>query len=136
MQIFYKTLRIPSYSQNGKAAISNQYTQMIYTRNNPHSLALGLLHTIITSEVDMKAAFLLTFFFSIIGHNAFAQNFEFLYNLDGQTQSISLQSSSYEEAYSKFAEICFKKHSQNKKISENRGLDIIDACANPRSKKI
>ena len=74
--------------------------------------------------------------FIIYGFSAFSQGFEFSYTFEGKTQTINLSSNSYEQAYSEFADLCFKKLTAGKKVSENRGLDIIDACANPKTKKM
>lgn len=40
---------------------------------------------------------------------------------------------SYEDAFEKAADACFKHFKNGKKLTEDRGLDIIDVCANPRS---
>lgn len=40
---------------------------------------------------------------------------------------------SYEEAFEVAAQACFKYFKAGRHVSEDRGLDIIDACANPKS---
>lgn len=57
-----------------------------------------------------------------------------------QTFEFSSTAPSYEEAYEKAAQACYRhfrdeqKSRQNgRHLSEDQGLDIIDTCANPRS---
>lgn len=57
----------------------------------------------------------------------------FKYNLSGETLEIRNPAGSYEEAFEKAAQQCFNHYKGRGKVSENRGLDIIDVCANPRS---
>lgn len=40
---------------------------------------------------------------------------------------------SYEDAFERAADACFKHFKNGKKLTEDSGLDIIDVCANPRS---
>ena len=40
---------------------------------------------------------------------------------------------SYEDAFDSAAQQCFRHYKGEGKVTEDRGLDIIDICANPRS---
>ena len=40
---------------------------------------------------------------------------------------------SYEEAFEKAAMACYRYYKNGQRLTEERGLDIIDTCANPRS---
>lgn len=40
---------------------------------------------------------------------------------------------SYEEAFEKAAMACYRYYKNGERLTEERGLDIIDTCANPRS---
>ena len=40
---------------------------------------------------------------------------------------------SYEEAFEKAAMACYRYYRNGQRLTEERGLDIIDTCANPRS---
>ena len=42
------------------------------------------------------------------------------------------KAASYEEAFEKAAQACFQHFKAGRRVSEDRGLDIIDVCANPR----
>ncbi|MGZ3772093.1 MAG: hypothetical protein ACXVCY_08580 [Pseudobdellovibrionaceae bacterium] len=61
------------------------------------------------------------------------KDYLFKYSLSGQTFEVRHPAGSYEEAYEKAAQKCFDFYKGSGKVSENRGLDIIDVCANPRS---
>jgi glycogen synthase len=50
-----------------------------------------------------------------------------------QTFQIKKSATTYEEAYKSAAKDCFKQMTQGKYPGEDRGLDIIDICANPKS---
>ena len=57
----------------------------------------------------------------------------FKYKLSGETLEIKRSALSYEDAYAQAAQQCFSHYKGAAKVSEDRGLDIIDVCANPRS---
>lgn len=59
--------------------------------------------------------------------------YTFKYQLSGEKLEITRSADSYEEAYEQAAQQCFKHFKGNSFLSEDRGLDIIDVCANPRS---
>lgn len=61
------------------------------------------------------------------------KEFTFKYKLSGQTYEVKRSAASYEEAYEVAAQNCFDHFKGKGKVSEDRGLDIIDVCANPRS---
>ena len=61
------------------------------------------------------------------------REYVFKYSLSGKTLEIRKPASSYEDAFEQAAQQCFKFYKGSGKLSEDRGLDIIDVCANPRS---
>lgn len=61
------------------------------------------------------------------------KDYLFKYSLAGKTFEVRSPAGTYEEAFEKAAQKCFNYYKGSGKVSENRGLDIIDVCANPRS---
>ena len=61
------------------------------------------------------------------------KEYTFKYNLSGQTLEIKRAAPSYEDALEFAAQKCFNHYKGPQRVSEDRGLDIIDVCANPRS---
>lgn len=64
-----------------------------------------------------------------------AKTYTFKFKYDGETLEIRRPAGSYEEAFEKAADACFKHYKMQKggRLSEEQGLDVIDTCANPRS---
>lgn len=62
-----------------------------------------------------------------------AKEYTFKYKLSGESLEIKREAASYEDAFDQAAQQCFQHYKGQKKVSEDRGLDIIDVCANPRS---
>ena len=61
------------------------------------------------------------------------QEYRFKFILKGDVYQYQQKSASYEEAFERAAKACFNHYKAGKKLVEDVGLDIIDACANPRS---
>ncbi len=61
------------------------------------------------------------------------KEYNFKFQLKGQTLELKKSAVSYEDAFEAAAQQCFKFFKGEGRISEERGLDIIDVCANPRS---
>ena len=59
--------------------------------------------------------------------------YNFKFKLNDETYEYSQKSPSFEEAFGKAAQACYRHYKAGKKLTEERGLDIIDVCANPRS---
>lgn len=59
--------------------------------------------------------------------------YTFHFSLKGETFDYKQSAGSYEEAFENAAKACFKHYKGGRRISEDRGLDIIDVCANPRT---
>ncbi len=84
----------------------------------------------------MKASLFLTVFFT--GTLAFSANaakpYNFQFNKASKLKvfSITQTASSKEEAYKLAAKECFKMLTGNKYPGEEKGLEIIDICANPK----
>lgn len=66
----------------------------------------------------------------------YSNQYSFKFNYKGQVFTVEKSASSYEEAFDVAAQKCFQNFKGTAKISEDQGLDIIDACANPRTTKI
>lgn len=71
--------------------------------------------------------------FAWISKDSSTKEYKFKFTLSGETLEIRQPASSYEDAFEKAASQCFKFYKGKGKVSESRGLDIIDVCANPRS---
>lgn len=61
------------------------------------------------------------------------KEYAFKFKFEQEIYEYSTKSPSYEEAYEKAAQACFKHYKQGRRVSMDRGMDIIDVCANPRS---
>ena len=59
--------------------------------------------------------------------------YNFKFRMQGQVFEYQQVAASYEEAYERAAKACYKHFKGGRHLSEDRGLDIIDVCANPRS---
>lgn len=59
--------------------------------------------------------------------------YNFKFKMQNETYEYSQKSASYEEAFEKAAKACYRHFKGGRRLSEDRGLDIIDACANPRT---
>ncbi|KYG61270.1 hypothetical protein AZI85_10040 [Bdellovibrio bacteriovorus] len=62
-----------------------------------------------------------------------SKEYVFKYKLAGQSLEIKRAAASYEDAYEQAAQQCFNFYRGRGPVAEERGLDIIDVCANPRS---
>ncbi|MEN0058694.1 MAG: hypothetical protein AAGB31_07655 [Bdellovibrio sp.] len=62
-----------------------------------------------------------------------SKDYAFKFKLQGQSLELREPAHSYDEAFDRAAQKCFKFFKGSGPVSENRGLDIIDVCANPRS---
>lgn len=61
------------------------------------------------------------------------KEYTFKFKLDQQSFEVKKAAPSYEDAFDFAAQQCFRHFKGEGRVSENRGLDIIDVCANPRS---
>ena len=50
-----------------------------------------------------------------------------------QTFEYASSAPSYDEAFEQAAKACYRHFKNGKRLTEDKGLDIIDVCANPRS---
>lgn len=71
--------------------------------------------------------------FAWVETNPMQKEYVFKYNLSGQTLEIRKPAQSYEDAFQDAAQKCFNFYKGKNRVSEDRGLDIIDVCANPRT---
>tara|TARA_B110001454_G_C12723232_1_gene436010 strand:+ start:15120 stop:15371 length:252 start_codon:yes stop_codon:yes gene_type:complete len=62
-----------------------------------------------------------------------SQKFDFKYSFDGEKLSISQEAPDYYAALTKAAKSCFTHFKSKAKSSHQKGIDLIDVCANPRS---
>lgn len=58
--------------------------------------------------------------------------YTFKFNMHKETFEYSQKAPSYEEAFDKAAQACYRHYKAGQRLTEDRGLDIIDVCANPR----
>lgn len=61
------------------------------------------------------------------------KSYSFKFRMENETYEYQQKASSYEDAFAKAAEACFKHFKQGRRLSEDRGIAIIDVCANPRT---
>ncbi len=71
--------------------------------------------------------------FAWISQGPTHKEYTFKYKLAGDILEIRKPAASYEDAFEQAAQQCFKYFKGHGQVSEDRGLDIIDVCANPRS---
>ena len=57
--------------------------------------------------------------------------YRFQFKMQGETFRYELQETSFQQAFEIAAQACFRHFKGSRSVSENRGLDIIDVCANP-----
>lgn len=77
----------------------------------------------------MKALILI----ALLSSTVEAKEFKFAYTLKKEKIEYKVDAITWEDAYVQGAVYCFEFFTKNdKRISEEKGLDIIDACANPR----
>lgn len=62
-----------------------------------------------------------------------SKDYKFHFKLGQEKLEISQSGPSYEVAFERAAQSCFNHFKNGQKLTEDRGLDIIDVCANPRS---
>lgn len=68
-----------------------------------------------------------------ISNEPAAKVYSFKFKMQNETFEFSKQAPSYEEAFETAAKACYRHFKGGRRISEDRGLDIIDVCANPRT---
>lgn len=81
----------------------------------------------------MKTIFLMAVL--MVGLNAFSATKNektYLFKFKTIAQPISMKASSKEEAFKLAAKECFSKLTGGRYPGEEKGLDIIDICANPK----
>lgn len=61
-----------------------------------------------------------------------AKEFKFSYTLDGYNFQYSTDANSWEEAFERGSQSCLKFFVNKKPLNEDRVLDIVDVCANPK----
>jgi hypothetical protein len=59
--------------------------------------------------------------------------YNFKFKLQGQIYEYTQKSSTYEDAFEQAAKSCYQHYKAGRPLTEERGLDIIDVCANPRT---
>ncbi len=71
--------------------------------------------------------------FAFISNTPPEKLYAFKYHISGEVLEFKQKAQSYEDAMEKVALKCFKELKGQGRISEEKGLDIIDICANPRN---
>lgn len=62
-----------------------------------------------------------------------SQTFDFKYSFEGEKLSVSQEAADYYQALTKAAKSCFRHFKSKTKSNSQKGIDLIDVCANPRS---
>jgi hypothetical protein len=62
-----------------------------------------------------------------------SKEYRFKFSLKAQSYENVQKAGSWDEAFERAAQACFSHFKGGRKVAEEQGLDIIDACANPRS---
>ena len=68
-----------------------------------------------------------------VASNPTEKEYKFKFNFEKEVYEYSMTANTYEQAYEKAAQACFQHYRHGRRVSEDKGLDIIDVCANPRS---
>lgn len=68
-----------------------------------------------------------------ISSNPTEKPYNFKFHMKKDSFTYSQKAGSYEEAFEKAAQACYSHFKGGRHLSEDRGLDIIDVCANPRT---
>lgn len=71
--------------------------------------------------------------FAWTSHDTVKKEYHFTFKLANEKLEITRTADSYEDAYDAAAQQCFKFFTGSKHVNDDQGMDIIDACANPRS---
>lgn len=72
--------------------------------------------------------------FSLLAQTTFAaQTFAFKYSFDGEKLSINQEAPDYNAALTKAAKSCFSHFRSKAKSNHEKGIELIDVCANPRT---
>jgi hypothetical protein len=74
--------------------------------------------------------------FAILASEAHAakiesNTFSFKFKYKNEVFNTDYRASTWEEAFERAAKACYLHYKNNRSISEEIGLDIIDTCANP-----
>ena len=59
--------------------------------------------------------------------------YTYKYKMNNATLEIKREAASYEDGLRGAAKECFNHYKSQQKLTYDRGMDIIDICANPRS---
>lgn len=62
-----------------------------------------------------------------------AQTFAFKYSYEGEKLSINQEATDYNSALTIAAKNCFSHFKSKTKSNHQKGVELIDVCANPRS---
>ena len=68
----------------------------------------------------------------LLASTANAKEYKFTYSFEKETLVYRTEAKTWEEAFKSGADCCFEFFKNVKPLTEDRGLDIIDVCANPK----
>ena len=60
------------------------------------------------------------------------KEYKFNFSYGGQKLQISESSNSWEQSFERASLKCFQHFSKGQPLSQEKGLDLIDVCANPK----
>ncbi len=62
-----------------------------------------------------------------------SQTFAFKYSFDGEKLAVSQEAPDYNQALEKAAKSCFHHFKSKTKSNFDKGIELIDVCANPKN---
>ncbi len=68
-----------------------------------------------------------------ISNMSWAKPYVFTFKMSGETFEYKKDADSKDEAFEYAAKACYQHFKGGKKLTESKGLDIIDVCANPKA---
>jgi hypothetical protein len=70
----------------------------------------------------------------LVGQTSLAsQKFEFKFAFEGEKLAVSQEAPDYYQALERAAKSCFRHFKAKAKSNRDKGIDLIDVCANPKS---
>lgn len=62
-----------------------------------------------------------------------SQKFDFKYTYEGEKLAVSQEAPDYYQALEKAAKSCFRHFKSKTKSNHQKGIELIDVCANPKA---
>lgn len=68
----------------------------------------------------------------LLSPNVYAKEYKFTWKTDKETIQYKTNSDSWEVAFERASTFCFNLLAKKEVLTEDKGLEIIDICVNPR----